>query len=326
MRGSHTIRVGNRRVQFKFTLNRNITVVRGDSATGKTTLISMIAEYERDGQDSGITLSSPKPCCVLEGRTWQRDLSYITDSFVFIDEGNDFIRSHDFARAVKNSDNYYVLATRETLPALPYSVDEVYEIKNETRDRYPIAKRLYSGFEHMYALLPTVIAPDLVIVEDSNSGFEFYRALCAKSGIACVSAGGKSNVLAALKTGTAQRTLVVADGAAFGPEMELVYELALQKGAGLFLPESFEWLVLRSGLVKDDDLPALLANPAAYIESRDYFSWETFFTHELVVRTARSYLAYTKAALNPTYLRDHEMDAITATLPDGLLGRDGAGA
>ena len=32
--------------------------------------------------------------------------------------------------------------------------------------------------------------PEVVIVEDSNSGYEFYRALCEKSGIRCVSAEG----------------------------------------------------------------------------------------------------------------------------------------
>ena len=65
MKGSYDIRVENARIQFKFTLTRNLAVIRGMSATGKTTLVNMMAEYERDGQASGITLSSPKPCIVL---------------------------------------------------------------------------------------------------------------------------------------------------------------------------------------------------------------------------------------------------------------------
>ena len=31
--------------------------------------------------------------------------------------------------------------------------------------------------------------PELVVVEDGNSGYEFFSALCEKSGIACESAG-----------------------------------------------------------------------------------------------------------------------------------------
>ena len=323
MKGSHAIRVGNARVQYKFTLNRNLTIVRGDSATGKTTLVDMIAEYEREGAASGVSLVSPKRCTVLESRNWQRDLETISDSFVFIDEGNDFIRSKDFAHAAKNSDNYYVLATRETLPNLPYSVDEIYEIRNVGRSRYLSARRLYSKFEKMYRELPDVTRPDKVIVEDSNAGYEFYRALCAKSGIMCVSAGGKSNVLNVLRAcGPDERVLVIADGAAFGPEMELVYELAGYKGAGLFLPESFEWLILNSGIVGQSDLPALLANPSDYIESRDYFSWESFFTHELVERTAGTYLAYKKATLNPQYLCEREMKQVSSQFPSALLESD----
>ena len=48
---------------------------------------------------------------------------------VFIDEGYEEIRSAEFAGAVKNSDNYYVIFNRESLHDLPYSVDEIYEIK-----------------------------------------------------------------------------------------------------------------------------------------------------------------------------------------------------
>ena len=35
MKGKHSIVVRNRRVQFALELERNITVIRGDSATGK---------------------------------------------------------------------------------------------------------------------------------------------------------------------------------------------------------------------------------------------------------------------------------------------------
>ena len=38
MKGRIEIRVSNNRARFRFTLERNITVVRGDSGTGKMTL------------------------------------------------------------------------------------------------------------------------------------------------------------------------------------------------------------------------------------------------------------------------------------------------
>ena len=39
MKGSFEVIVKNRRIQYKFTICRNITILKGDSATGKTTLI-----------------------------------------------------------------------------------------------------------------------------------------------------------------------------------------------------------------------------------------------------------------------------------------------
>ena len=321
MKGSYDILVNVARVQFKLTLTRNITVIKGKSATGKTTLIELIGEYETDGLASGVTLSSQRPCVVLSGRDWKAKLDATHESFVFIDEGSAFVRSNEFAAAVKASDNYYVIATRDALPGLPYSVEEVYELVNTT-SRYPGVRKFYSQTRRMYAELPRVERPQTVIVEDSNSGFEFYRALCAKSGIRCISACGKSNVFSSLLACQDGAVLVIADGAAFGPEMELVFDLARRKGAGLFLPESFEWVVLSSGLVKDDEVARILDNPADYIESRENFSWETFFTKELVSRTASTYLEYHKQKLNAHYLDERPFRAIAAQVEaSGIVGK-----
>ena len=56
MRGTHRVAVRNRRVQFTLELERNITVIRGDSATGKTTLMGMLRDYEEQGIQSGVSV------------------------------------------------------------------------------------------------------------------------------------------------------------------------------------------------------------------------------------------------------------------------------
>lgn len=126
MKGKYEVVVKSRRVQYKFSVIRNITILRGDSATGKTTLIDMIAAYQENGEASGVTVISKKQCSVLTGIRWQENLSLIHDSIVFIDEGDKFVASEDFAKAIKNTDNYYVIATRTPLFNLPYSVKEIY--------------------------------------------------------------------------------------------------------------------------------------------------------------------------------------------------------
>ena len=129
MTGAYRVIVQNRKIKFDFEIRRNITILRGDSATGKTTLVEMIREYEELGPDSGIELQCEKDCVVLSGRQWEKQLSDISQSIVFIDEGNSFTASKEFAAAIQKTDNYYVLVTREGLETLPYSVTEIYGIR-----------------------------------------------------------------------------------------------------------------------------------------------------------------------------------------------------
>ena len=113
MKGNHHIVVQNKRVKYDFVLRRNITVLRGDSATGKTNLIEMIREYTNNGASSSIELICDKACYVLEGATWHGQLSVMKDSIVFIDEGNPFVLTDNFSSAIQQTDNYYVIVSRE---------------------------------------------------------------------------------------------------------------------------------------------------------------------------------------------------------------------
>ena len=55
MKGTHKIVVSNTAVKYEFEVRRNITVIKGDSATGKTTLVEMISEFYESGENSGIS-------------------------------------------------------------------------------------------------------------------------------------------------------------------------------------------------------------------------------------------------------------------------------
>ena len=87
----------------------------------------------------------------MEGRTWSAQLSMMQDSIVFIDEGNSFVMSDAFADAIQNTDNYYVIVTRESLPALPYSAEEIYGIR--TSGKYGTMKQSYHEFYRITACL-----------------------------------------------------------------------------------------------------------------------------------------------------------------------------
>ena len=191
MFGPQKIVIQNKRIKYDFELNRSITIIRGDSATGKTALVDMVREYENQGSDSGIQLFAEKHCCVLEGSKWQSLINNISDSIVFIDEGNNFVSSKDFASAIQGSSNYYVIVTRESLETLPYSVDEIYGIRSE--GKYGGIKQTYNQMYRIYSKPDNQnVSPKLIITEDSNSGFEFFNAVSGDSH--CISADGKSNI------------------------------------------------------------------------------------------------------------------------------------
>ena len=79
MKGTHTVVVERAKVKYTLTFKRNISFMRGNSGTGKTTLISMIRDYNDRGQESGVKLSCDVPCETLSGRRWER---FFTDVLI----------------------------------------------------------------------------------------------------------------------------------------------------------------------------------------------------------------------------------------------------
>lgn len=286
MKGKHHIIIEAPRLKYEFTIRRNITILRGDSATGKTTLIDLLSDY-RTG-DSAIRIESDVPCRVFSDghETWKQSLEVITDSIVFIDEENDFIKTQAFAETVKGSTNYFVLITREFLPELPYSICEVYGIR--TSGRYHFPEQIYHEFYPIYSEVTekgyhSIAENAIIITEDAKSGHQFFRSFC-RDDQDCISAEGNAGILRTL-TGQSKDTpvAVIADGAAFGAFIENVLQYAMvQKNVILYFPESFEWILLQSGVASDQKIILELEQPENYISSEQYMSWEQFFTDLLI--------------------------------------------
>ena len=318
MKGRQHIEIRNNRSVFKFDLDHNISVIKGDSATGKTTLVDMIAEFQQYGADSGISLSSDKRCVVLGRQNWQQELKSISDCIVFIDEGNDFVKSKEFAEAIRGSDNYYVIVTRENLFELPVSINAIYGIKGR---KYFSLKQTYNSLYRIYPDESDYTKPEVVLTEDSGSGYEFFDSVAAEHSCECRSSNGNANILNELKLCENKSVLIIADGAAFGAYMEMLYDYRTRKNSSIcaYLPESFEWIILSSGLIKDSDLAAILNEPWDHIDSKDHFSREQFYTALLIQKTEGTYLKYSKRKLNPNFLHEKEKTAILSVLPKKLF-------
>ena len=310
MKGKYKVIVRNNKLHYEFEIKRNITIIQGDSATGKTTLINMLRQAENLGESSGVDVLSNVPCRILEGVSWKLILQNTAGTIFFIDEENAFINTEEFAAEVRGSDNYFVLITRENLYNLPYSVEEIYGLY--ASGRYQNTKKIYQQMYRIYSDIQELpIKPELFIVEDSNFGYEFFKAVSDERNLECESAGGKSNIFSKIKNVKNREVCVIADGAAIGPEMNGLYEIShKKKNIHLYLPESFEWIILKSGLIDDREIRKILETPELFIDSKKYFSWERFFTNLLIEKTKNTYLQYRKSAINKTYLHSKNKEKI----------------
>lgn len=317
MRGRYELEIYNKRVHYYLTIRRNITVIQGDSATGKTELIRMISDYENNGNSSGITLICKRRCVVLDNAFWKERLAALSQSIVFIDEGAVFLRSKEFAEAVKGNDNYFVVISRDNLPQLPYSIEEIYGMRQgREQQKYKGMKRVYNELYQLYNLQSrSDFSPEIVITEDSNSGFDFFKHIF---GEVCQSANGKSNVLPELQKKHVSKILAIVDGAAFGAEMAGVmrYIRDADKEIVLYAPESFEYLLLKADILSNTS--RVTEETYEFADSREYFSWEEFYTAYLVHQSVGTVYQYSKKKLNDSYLTAGNRKKILEQLPKQL--------
>ena len=314
MIGKYKIEIYDNRIHYEFDIKRNITVIQGDSGTGKTSLLRMISDYDRLGKGSGITLICDKKCVVLNSSDWKSFIQNSHEAIIFVDENQPYISSGEFADALRYSDNYFVLIYRDSLPRLAYSIDEIYGIREDKK--YSGLKKTYNEFYKIYNI-DTVkdFHPDIVITEDSNSGFDFFSALFQDH---CISAEGKSNITEmCVSAGQNNNTvLAIVDGAAFGSDIQAFmrrHRHNINKCL-LYAPESFEYLVLTSGIIEADN--DVLKNTYDYADSCSFFSWEQFYTNYLTEISSDSPIyRYSKKKLAKAYLTEGNIKKIKAVIP-----------
>ena len=291
--------------------------MQGNSATGKTELIRLITDHETNGTSSGITLQCQVRCTVLTSVDWELRLGSMRGNIVFIDETASFLRTKRFAEMVKGSDNYFVIVSRDDLNQLPYSIDEIYGLRNiSDKQKYKAYHRVYNEMYKLYNLdVSRTFSPELVITEDSNSGYEFFNLLYS---IDCVSAHGKSNLYNLIRKNKGKRLLAIVDGAAFGCEIGKVlrYLESSRAECVIYAPESFEYLILSANVI---DVPeAVLKETYKYADSVQYMSWEEFYTAYLTERTRNTICQYGKSRLADYYKTEGTVSRIAAVMPEKI--------
>ena len=99
---------------------------------------------------------------------------------------------------------------------------------------------------------------------------------------------------------------------AFGSEMKDISEcIKTQGNIVLYAPESFEWLLLSTKEIPEVKVETILQNPEEYIDSKEYISWERYFTDLLIESTSKNFIwAYSKKRLTKAYFAPRIVNAV----------------
>ncbi len=313
MVGKHHFEIENKRIKFVIDIDRKVTVVKGNSGTGKTTLIRMLQGYLAQGNKSGISIKRDTniPFVVLEAATnWERELAEPESRVIFIDEAVDYIYSKAFQQAFTESNHYVVIISRSGhFNHLPYAIESIYELKTDTNEKIKITKmyRLYN-FEEQ------TLQSEAIITEDSNSGAEMMKAIFDCS---VISAGGNGNVANVLAKHINDNKMVVAvvDGAAYGGFVSQTLSIMrLNQRMKLFAPESFEYMLLCTNSFKRK-IEEQLESTWKYCDISKYLTWEQYYTEVLQKLCKEEYgFAYSKSKLHKSFVNEETKKQIKEIL------------
>lgn len=312
MTGKYNLIVRNKFVKYELEVKRKYTILRGDTAKGKTYLAEILF------RKAGTEVICKANIQYIPGDLWRDLFSTVSGRIFILDEDTDGLGSDEFAKAMSESDNYFILITRESMPNIPYSISEIYTLSSVEKFNNLNKKYTETVFSSIYDKVIVEGVPDIVITEDTNFGNKFFKEVFKDSIVYPDSnadvkelwSGGKSTVIKKLdrlkKDGVlkGKKVFVIVDGAAFGSDIGDVYNFVKANNfdVTVFLPESFEYLLLKVlNRFKDE-----LLETWNYADSKVFDSWEQYYTSLIEGMNVLRFQKYKKEEFNPYYLRYSE--------------------
>ena len=287
--------IKSRYINYEIEFNRKVTIIQGDSGTGKTKIVETIKELDSNGMASMFTSNGLKVYILERTSTWETSIKNSVNTLFLIDEECSWILSKDFAELVHKSDNYFIIISRDPIKSLNYSYEEIYEMKNSGKFNRTVRKYKLDKFNKLDKEC------EIILIEDSNSGFEFYKA---HIGVNVESTNGKTRIKSILVNkiqNGIEKIGIIADGAAFGNEISRIKSVC-ESVEGIkvswFLPDCVEGFIVNSGLLNFQGL----INELKKLNKNKYISYEDMYcelVHEYTVGTPAQ---YSKSGINTCYI------------------------
>lgn len=220
-------------LKYNIDLERRFSIIFGNSGIGKTTLDDLIISYTNNDSALDVKIKSDLDIISFSnmGKNVPLLIKDLHDKIIILDEYYLF-KTSVFAKAYKTyavkNNLWFVLMTRETLSRaqksqkdvntlgmLSYSVFSIYKLVNENGVIKNAVYYDYPSYDEKLKL-------DCILVEDTTSGYEFFKAFFKNSKVFSTKSG-KSDICKTLLDLTNKwykNILVFVDLASFVYHME----------------------------------------------------------------------------------------------------------
>ena len=278
------------KTSFKCHIEHKFNFIISDGANGKTYLKKQIIKSGNDGEIISlyaalkfIDFSKEYPC------------------LFFIDETEfPVIYKKVGIATLQKTPNVFLIVSRNIPTWLSVDYRAVYDWVANNR-KYTL-KRKWPNYREF-------IESDSYLIEDSNSAFQYFQHRF--QGYDVIPAGGKDKIL---KMVLKKDRLIVADGSAFARVMQKLS--SIEYDCNLFLPDSFEGLILESQIYADSYVSRAYSDEVLNYKSIEEFYFllakEVFGSYSKKQLPSWLYSIDLLDAYNKRHLKDKLSNAISA--------------
>lgn len=299
------ISIKSANLNYNLQIENKLTILTGLSATGKTTLINLINEYNSENNIAEVY--SKLPLYIINSNIWENPELYKSEAYYFIDEDMEFLKTPTFFKNILNSKGYFIVVGRDPEIFINYSIDSIYELKLDNGVHKMVSK--YNIKELAYKYNYDNIKE--VLNEDSGSGFEFYKQIIPLNHI---SSKGNKGILNLINKDDSK--IVILDRAGYGKLINTLINNVESNNYNIVLnlQNSFEYVILKSGVLGNN------------LEKFNFMEEElklnninlekTYFEILIDLASKNKRTRYTKKHINPWYLESTTINKIVDTIQE----------
>lgn len=269
-----SLKIQKKIYRYDLTLQRRVTVVVGNSATGKSTLVKALAgALDRNHKtEISVTLNGEE----IQYSVGKEPPADPNVPVLMVFDEYDAEKLRELQNRSKYDPylydrNIWVLYMSRSAKSIPVICSVPSFVYFYTEGNTTYARSHYSTLTNSCTYMD-------VITEDRGLGLELYKRLARSA----ITSGGNTGFRKYLKRDALVQALYVSDGANSGRHFFELYRLAMSRKIDLIYPECFEWVILSTPMFQQlPEIQEELSRANIDANKPSYVSWESYYTEML---------------------------------------------